>query len=539
MYVVKLLGLILTIFFVVACNSDDQPTEEISQDPSPHLNVVNLTASIESPDQDRDFSYHNSGSFGVFENPDLSKNFIGSVFVKYIDPSDPIPNSDINISWRSSIDGILYEGIPNDTLASALTISLSKGIHTIYFEASISGTDNIVVDSLLLSNSIKLEAENTGKSVDLNWTKYNGNDFVSYLVYKESTNYIAEITNINTLHYEDTQSTSLIDEKQYQIVVKTSWVYPHVLGSNIVRKFPGRFIEFPYFVHKLIKDPIRPKVYAICKPRSNSDNADKYGIVILNTEGDLTIENHILINERYADIDISPSGQFLFICSEIEEKITRVDLNTLDIFQFPTDTNEWGIHKIEVGFNNMLVCHRDPPTSGNTQYWIYDGNNGGLLNGPTGVSRHGDIELDVENNWLFSGNSNSTSASIYKYKIQQNTLVFLKEFQYPQSFPAAHILLSEDKQRLYWEQFELNKNFDVMRVFNFDVKACSPLNNYLADFYHVYNFDSLEMLLEFPNHPSSEKTSVLFLDDNNLIFSRANSQVFPGEVTYFFKVPLF
>ena len=84
-----------------ACSSDDDSTETEINDPV-QGNIANLNISLESPEPDRDFSYFDSGSFGVFENPEDSKEFTGKVTVSYIDPSSPAPNSDIQLTWRSS-----------------------------------------------------------------------------------------------------------------------------------------------------------------------------------------------------------------------------------------------------------------------------------------------------------------------------------------------------------------------------------------------------------------------------------------------------
>ena len=536
------LTLILTLF--IGCSSDNdsqQNNNDDDQTDDPVFNITSFTATINTPIQTRDYSYHNQGYDGIFENPDNTKLFNGNINISYGENSSQLSATDIEVVWKSDIDGILFQGNPNENLESEITESLTKGVHTIFLEASIPSENLTVKDSIFLSNSIKLTATNTGKSVKLNWTKYEGNDFVSYSVYKENFTPILEIQDVNTLEFEDTDISSFIEDFEYQIVVNTTESYNHLIGSNIVNMHPGIFIEFPYYVYKLIKDPIRSRIYAIVRPQSNSVESDKYGLLIIDTDSNtFEINSHILQDDRFADLDISPDGQYLFLCQERVEKITKLNLDTLEATTFVTNTNQWGIHKIEVGNNNILYCHRDPPTSGDTQFWIYDGNNGNYINGPTGSSRHGDIEFNLVNNKLYSGLSNTTSGQILRHSVNGNVINY--EINYPGfpngiTFPKPFLLLSDDNQNIFWENFQFDLDLNVVRTFNTDIKACSPNNIYLSDFDKLYNFNDMNVIFEYPELPPTENTSMVFMDDNTLIFCRAyNTNVNQEEYTYFFKI---
>jgi len=534
------LTLILTL--IISCSSDNDSQQNNNDDDGtvdPVLNITSFTATINTPNQTRDYSYHNQGYNGVFENPDSSKLFRGNINISYGNNSTQLNISDIEVIWRSNIDGILFQGNPNDNLQSEINASLSKEVHTIYFEASVPSENLTVKDSIILSNNIKLTTINTGKSVKLNWTQYEGNDFVSYSIYKEDFEPIAEIQDINTLEYEDVELPSFIEDFEYQVIVNTSDNYDHPIGSNIESMHPGIFIEFPYYVFKLIKDPIRSKIYAIVRPQSNNDESDKYGILIIDTNT-FEINSHILQDDRFADLDISPDGQYLFLCQERVEKITKLNLDTLEATTFVTDTNEWGIHKIEVGNNNVLYCHRDPPTSGDTQFWIYNGNNGSLINGPTYGLSHGDIELNNANNTIYAGESNTSNGRMYKLAVDGSSISF--DSNYPiwpdgVSYPYPFILLSDDNQNIFWEHFQLDLDLNVIRTFDADIKACSPNNIYLSDFDKLYNFNDMSVVCEYPELPPTENTSMVFMDDNTLIFCRAyNTNVNQEEYTYFFKL---
>ncbi|WP_348743997.1 hypothetical protein [Tenacibaculum sp. 190524A05c] len=537
----KLFYLTLILTFITGCTSNNDPLPDNGNGDDPVKNISNFTATISSPIQTRDYSYHDQGYDGIFENPYDDKTFSGYINITYNNNSIELSASQIEVTWRSSIDGILFQGNPNDNLESEISKSLTKGNHTIFLEASIPSENLMVKDSILLSNQIKLTAINTGKSVKLNWTKYEGNDFVSYSIYKENSDPIIEIQDINTIEFEDTQFSSFIEDYEYQVVVNTTENYTHPIGSNIVSMHPGIFIEFPYYVYKLIKDPIRSKIYAIVRPQSNSNESDKYGILIIdNGSNTFEINSHILEDHRFADLDISPDGQYLFLCQERVEKITKLNLDTLEATTFVTNTNGWGIHKIEVGNNNVLYCHRDPPTSGSTGFYLYDGNNGNFISTSTDALSHGDIEINNTNNTIYAGESNTSNGRMYTFLVDQNSINI--DANYPVwpngvSFPTPFILLSDDNQNVFWEHFQLDANLNVIRTFDTDIKACSPNNIYLSDFNKLYNFNDMSIVYEYPELPPTENTSMVFMDDNTLIFCRAyNTNVNQEEYTYFFKL---
>jgi hypothetical protein len=520
-------------------------TDDTSQDTTAvsTIHLLSFNTLITSPAQNRDYSFHNEGTYGIFEHPDSTKSFQGQVAFIYADSSATITPEDIQLTWRTNLDGVLFEGHPDEEFKKDIQTLLSKGIHTLYLEAEVIDHNYMAKDSIILSNVINLSASKTGHSIQLDWSKYEGNDFESYVIYREDFNPITEITDINQLTYEDLTMPSLTDEFQYQVVVNTSNTYDHVVGSGIIHQNAGNFVLFPYFIQKMIRDPFRSKIYAICRPLSIYDDADKYGILIIDYQGDtVEITDHILQDERIEDFDMSADGQYLFLCQRRIEKITRLDLTTMDTDFFPTDTNEWGIHKIEVGNNNILYCHRDPPTSGSTSFWVYDGNTGDYINGPTGTSRHGDMEFSRTHNKLYTGLSNTSGGHIYRQSVNGNIIdVDLIFPVWPEtvSYPTPFVLLSEDDQHLFWEHYELNNNFTVVRTFDTHIIGCSPNNVYLSDKQGVYEYNTLQPVRQFPESPDSYRTSMVFPNEQTLIFSQAYSENGGSyEYTYFFKVNL-
>ena len=520
---------LLILVLTISCSSDNETLIDNNIDDEivdPDLDIINFTATIISPLQTRDYSYHNQGYDGIFENPDSTKIFSGNVNISYGNNSVRLNNADIQLVWRSNIDGILFQGNPNDNLESEIEKTLTKVIHTIFLEASIPSQNLTVKDSIVLSNNIKLNAVNTGKSVKLNWTKYEGNDFVSYKIYSEDFSPITEINNINTLEYDVVSFSSLVEEKEYQIIVETSGIYNHVTGSNIKIMHPGIFIDFPYYINKIIKDTSRKRLYALVGNKNYE--SDVYGLLIIDANNQsFKINSHIFKDDIFADLDMSLDGQYLFLCQERVDKITKLNLDTLETTTFATNTGGWGIHKVEVGNDNVLYCHRDPPTSGSTQFWIYNGNNGSLINGPTSGLSHGDIELNNTTNNLYAGESNTSNGRMYKFNVDGTSINLDSNFPvWPNgaSYPYPFILLSDDNQSIFWENYQLDLDLNVVRTFNTDIKACSPNNDYIADFDKIYKYSDLSIIFEFNGLPQGNDmfNSIIFSDDKTLIFSQAN-----------------
>lgn len=216
--------LLLMLVVTSSCSDElENLSESISSDQNQILEPINVSTAIKSPIQSRDYSFYSQGKTGIFENPKNTKQFSGFVSIKYTDNnSATYKNTDIEVNWKSNIDGILFRGSPNVDFESNISKKLSVGVHTIYFEAFLKDKKIISKDSIILSNTIQLIAKNTSRSVKLNWTKYQGNDFISYQIFSEKIEPIAEINDINTLNFERKNFKSFIDKKNYLIVRKDS-----------------------------------------------------------------------------------------------------------------------------------------------------------------------------------------------------------------------------------------------------------------------------------------------------------------------------
>ncbi|CAM4391845.1 YncE family protein [Flavobacterium terrigena] len=519
---------ILVLLITVGCNpEDDGPTVQQVQQ--------NINVGIVLPLKDRDYSFHNYGDYGVYDIPTNQKNLkakIGLTGDLGVSPDDLI------VKWISDIDGELYAGHPNGNFESTLTTSLSKGLHTISFEVYLVNNPELLQkDTIVISNIIKLEATpQLGRFMRLNWTKYEGSDFVSYLVYRNNSQPLAEITDINTLQFDYTQPHFATEEIPYQIVVKTSnpnWQY-ETLGSNIVTKITGDFLSIPYYIKKMVKDPIRNKLYAICSPKDLSEEADKYGIIIINTDT-FTIENHILTTKRFTDISVVPDGQYMYLTQRHVDFITKVNLNNYSYNGIATHTSGNGFNNIEAGNNNLLYAN---VYNDNERFQMINATNGSYTESFNGFNL-GEMRYNSSNDNLYYGNANS-SGRLYKLNSSNiGTGTYLTLPQYPEfpsgvSYPYPVVTISDNGNHIFWDEFQLDTNLNVIRQFNdIHIHACSPSNQYISDLYKIYDYNTMNTIITYPNFGSNEyHDSDIYFTDENTIFTNKTYDPNDGSPSY-------
>ncbi|WP_281298850.1 YncE family protein [Flavobacterium limnophilum] len=502
---------ILVAFASCSKEEEEGPTVEEVQ--------KKASVSIILPLKDRDYSSHNNGIYGVFENPSDQKTFKGKI---KLSDTLMVANTDLKIKWRSNIDGELFVGIPNAKFESNFTTSLTKGLHKIYFEVYLGDNPKVIQkDSITISNVVKLEATPyKGRMMKLNWSKYEGTGFVSYLVYNDSNTPLAEIKDINTLQYDYSEIYELSKEHHYQVVVKTNSpaLINETLGSNIVTKITGDFISFPYYVRKMVKDPTRHKLYAIATPKDLDEIPNKYGIVIINTDT-FTIESHILTTTRFTDLSVSPDGQYLYLTQRHVDLITKVNLNTFSSSIIYTHTGGAGFENIEAANNNMLYA-----------YVYYDLSNMQLINALTGAYTvatsgfaQGDMRYNSSNDTLYLGESNTSGGDLFMIN-SSNFLSTLNGFtKYGEvGYPFPSVTISDDMKHIFWDKFQLDKNLSLVRKFNTVIRACSPSNKYLADWGKVYDYSTMNTIFNFPSFGNYEyyNSDTYFIDDNTIITNK-------------------
>jgi hypothetical protein len=518
----------LVLLIAVGCSPEESaPSFEEVQE--------NIDVGIIMPLKERDYSFHNNGDYGVYEIPADQKNFKGKI--EFSGEVNVSPNN-LRVKWISDIDGELYESHPDNNFESTISTSLSKGLHKISFEVYLGNNSELIQkDSITVSNVIKLEATpRLGRMMRLNWTKYEGSDFVSYLIYHDDNQPVAEINDVNTLEYDYSETFNIMDEHPYQIVVKTSnpALSTETVGSNIVKKTAGDFLYVPYYIRKMIKDPVRHKLYAICTPADLYEVADKYGVIVINTDT-FSIESHILPNFRCTDLAVSPDGQYMYLTRRQVDNILKVNLNTFSYTTITTYTSGYGFDEIEAGTNNLVYANpynsASPGQMINTQTGLYTSAQSSLT--------FGQMAYNPLNNILYMGSDTSSSNLYMMNTTNWATGNYLNLTQFPQfpggvGYPYPNLFVSDAGNHIFWDEYQLDANLNIERQFNdILIKACSPSNQYISDLSKLYNFDTMDTILTYPSFGYYEfYNSDIHFADENTIFTNKTYDPNDGNPSY-------
>lgn len=520
--------LILALFgFLIlsSCTAESDPTPlSETTEGSPDIaidfaNISNFGVQITSPN--RYNSYRYEGVWGaVFHDPKVSYKYIGEAAFNYIDSSDPVPASQVSVNWRSDLDGILYEGSLKDDYSSFLEKKLSKGYHTLTFEIKVGDNEDYVKkDSISFSNHISLEAQSNDFSLLLKWTRYEDDNFKSYLILEDGKP-IAEIEDINTLEFSH-KNVRLATPANYQILIKrASDILEPLHGSILVEAEAGNFLRVPHFLIEVAKSPNANLIYAIVgQENDHMDYAEDYGVLILeDKEEGITIKDHILKDKRFSDLAISEDGKFLFLVYRRSEYITRVDLTTHEITKYHVDTHEWGLQKIDVGRDYRLYVARRSPTSGDSPMYIIDGLTG-ERKGYFHSLIHGDIFYNNSNNKLYH-NTTTREKSVYRFSIENDSPEREKSFSPDINYPRNFMLISDDGQHIFWDKFQLDPDLNPIREFEEGVLAIDNQNQFISTGKELKDFQTRETLLKYPLFPYHDEynSNEIFNDSGDIIF---------------------
>ncbi len=463
-----------------------------------------------------DFSCFGDHVSAVYEDPVLGKDFKGRIEIGKEDRA--LYGEYLKAVWVSDKDGKLFEGRLNDDFESEFRCSLSVNTHEIYFQVYV-GTQLVGERKIKIINQLHLTATGSkGRMVDLEWSKYAGSDFNSYLIYSnKAAAPLTEITDINTLCCELVEDVSLVKTFNYQVVVKTKDGINPDLASNISRTISGDFLQISGFVQKLIKDPVKSVFYALLNADDWTENYGAGGIAVIDYNT-MEIKSIMMGDTRIHDMDISKDGNYMYVVHYREDKITRLNLNNLSTKIFYPDTGGWGHHRVIIGKNGKLYCHRRPPTSGGTPIYMYDSDTGNKL-GVSGDYRHGYMAYNYDYDIIYKDDSNTTAPAIHALAGSSFSKLSSQpgEWMGITTFP---IKVSEDCKYVFWNKYQFDRNLNVMRKLDRPVIACSPSNIYMSDVQNVYRFSDLSVEFKFPPLPTTADTfAALFVDDNTLIIS--------------------
>lgn len=500
--------------------------------------------------------------FSCSENDQETISDINSLSVKIITPTNAqtiTPNnqlefrgqitaiSSLNFSrlkavWSSDASGILNEGSINKDGETKFTLSgLSKNIHTIRLNIY-NEIDDVVYDEIVIYNSIWLYPISDKKNTSsISWSKAEDSNFNGYDLYRSfNKNKIKNREEELIYSTNNLSDTIYIDDKAllgnnyyYRVYLKRKTISPVYVGSNIDSITLGDFKKLDFPISKIIRDADRNFAYGLVNiDNIYSTNSSGYGLVFINLE---TKEvSRILQNNRFTDLDIDASGNYLYLCSR-SNLIHKVNLTTKQLeSSFSIGSSA---HKIEVGNNNKLYYHNTPPSSGSTRFRIYDLANNKDITYSTTIPAayqtfsHGDFELDANQN-IFHGESNSSSAMLSKISTDNNTFSIAEQWDSGR-YKLDQILLNNNK--IYWNYEVFDSNLNRLGIFkdeneNINIETVSPNGNLALGYARLFSTNNFtitkEIAIRYSIATFTENNQILFVNNEELIGNENISTLF-------------
>lgn len=513
---------LVSLFISCQDNTDDDMNEENGTTTVATMN--DLTLLISDPlDQEH-------------VTPDSNVYFQGVIT---IDSLMTLPN--LTAKWYSDKDGLLHEEpVSQEGITFFTTNELSKNIHKIRLDI-MDDAQNVISDDIEIYNALKLlPIEKNNYSNTIEWCTLQDSEFESFELYRATfpTEIFQNPPIYTTNSIDDTSfidtSTQLGTKYHYKVVMKRTAASPSQFESNMDSIVSGHFIDVDYPITHVLADPARNYAYAIANTSSVfSDNDTGYGIALINTES-LEVEQRILQNTRFSDLEIDPSGNYLYAAAR-SNVVYKINLNS-QIFE-STLNLALSAHKIEIGTNGVLYYHLTPPTSGSTQFRMYDLNSDSNIPYNTTMAAsfqnfsHGDFTIDA-NNVLYHGESNSSSSKLSKLGTTNNTFSLLDQLDSNQHMGPGIILKDN---RIYWNQFVLDMNFNTLGTFQnangeTHVKDISPDGEYALSRNNVFTSIDQTIFKEVPAFYDGgifrTNERILIYKTESAIFQQYNTRIF-------------
>jgi hypothetical protein len=188
-----------------------------------------------------------------------------------ITDQDTSPN-DITVKWESSLDGVIHTSSPNSKGNIAFSKTLSKGQHTITVTATdkdkYSGVLTFAVSTTAPKPVALVSAEKKETNIALVWTKYVGDDFRSYEIYRteeeNSSNaaLVGTVDNINTVSYVDSLAPFATQAFFYVRVITTTETSRN---SNSIKVDNPAGAVFLFDPSDVVMHPTLNRFYAVDK----------------------------------------------------------------------------------------------------------------------------------------------------------------------------------------------------------------------------------------------------------------------------------
>lgn len=436
--------------------------------------------------------------------PDWNVFFKGVITV---DSLMTLPN--LTAKWYSNKDGLLYEGpVSPEGTTYFDTNELSKNIHKIRLDI-LDDAQNVISDDIEIYNALKLlPIEKNNYSNIIEWCTFQDSEFESFELYRTESPHqmfqnlpIYTTNNIDDTSFIDT-SIQLGRKYHYQVLMKRSAASPSQFESNRDSIVSGHFIDVNYPISQVLTDPTRNYTYAIANTNGiYSSNSTGYGIAFINTDN-LEVEQRILQDVRFSDLEIDPTGNYLYAAAR-SNVVYKINLNSQVLES--TINLSFSAHKIEIGNNGVLYYHLTPPSSGSTQFRMYDLNSDSnipyVANMPDSFQNfsHGDFTID-NSNVLYHGESNISSSRLSKLATTNN------EFSLPDQYDSNQhmgpgIFFKDNK--LYWNHFLLDLDLNVLGTFqnangNTHIQGVSPNGDFILGSNNVFNSGDQTIFKEVP-----------------------------------------
>ena len=440
----------------------------------------------------------------------------------------------VQLRWSSDVDGTLEEStLVDGAIPSFSTANLSRTIHTIRLTLSNTAGDEIY-DEILVYNAIRLfEIENKSSTATLSWSKAISEDFEAYELYRspyennlnpnDATLIYATSNLSDTLFFD---STARLGQRHfYKVFVKRRSLSPQFLGSNMKTVENGEFLRINFPISKMLSDPTREYVYALVNTDGiYSNNGTGYGIAFIDV-ATKTIKKRILTDLRCTDLAMDPTRSYLYVCSR-SNQVHKINLNTQEVEGIFTMAHP--AHKIEVGNNQRLYYHITPPTSGSTQFRMYDLQSEvdvpyqSTMTAANSSFRHGDFELD-QNNRIYHGESNSSSSKLSKIGTTNDSFSLLDQWD-SRNYRSPQIILNNGL--LYWNELLLDTEFNYLGNFTHEnqemyIQAVSPDGEKALASGSLFATQNQNLIQSIPSY---FETSA-FIDDTTIIFSESRNDI--------------
>jgi hypothetical protein len=505
------LKLLFSIFIVLlySCEKNDEETEKIQI-----TSFDGVEVQIQNP-----LNFANTF-------PGETLNFKGIVTTN----DSSVVYTNLRANWISDKDGLIFQGTVNqkgETFFSTLT--LSKNIHEIKLNI-VNEVDSIISDSIKIYNAIKLlKIQKTNNSSTIKWCSVKDSNFESFELYRSrfKSNIFQDSPIYVTNNIQDTtfvDTTAILGEKHfYKVILNRTSQTPDKFESNIDSIQTGKFIKTNYPILKVIPDKKGNYAYGIVNTESiYNDNKTGYGLIFIDLIN-LSVNKRILEYIRFSDLDLGPSGNYLYLSAR-GNVIYKINLSTKDVET--TSLLSGRAHKIEVGNNGKLYYHITPPTSGSTEFRIYDLDNGTDVPYNTTIPdayssfSHGDFEID-ENNIIYHGESNSSRSTLSKIGTTNDSFSLIDQWN-SGNYQSAKIVLNNNK--LYWNHYLLDLDLNLLGTFqnnygNTDIQDVSPNGNNVLGRRNLFKSSDQSIIKEIPTYFESG----IFVNDSRILIYKSDN----------------